>query len=110
MKDKTKEQLSKALSDIQQKYDVLKASTEKGNRGLKKSSEMNEVLLYSLPHPAMYIRKKDRVIISANKIALDMGVKVGGHCWREFMKAEYISQSDKKLLQTILILYLLNSV
>ncbi len=46
----------------------------------------------------MYIRIKDRVVIAANKIAIDLGVKVGGYCWREFMKESFISQKDKDIL------------
>jgi PAS domain S-box-containing protein len=64
---------------------------------LKKLSELNETLLTSLPYPAMYIRFSDHVILGANKIALDMGAKVGGQCWQEFGKTEYLSQADKKI-------------
>jgi len=62
---------------------------------IKKIAELNKMLLSSLPHPAMYIRKKDRIVLAANKIASDMGVKPGGHCWRYFTNTEYISQKDK---------------
>ncbi|MDO9256111.1 MAG: PAS domain S-box protein [Bacteroidales bacterium] len=61
----------------------------------KSLEALNEVLLTSLPYPAMYIRKKDMVVLATNKHALAMGVKIGGHCWRKFMKAEYISGKDK---------------
>ncbi|MEI8084948.1 MAG: PAS domain S-box protein [Paludibacter sp.] len=64
---------------------------------LKKLAELNETLLTSLPYPAMYIRFTDHVILGANKLALDMGAKVGGQCWREFGKTEYLSQADKKI-------------
>jgi PAS domain S-box-containing protein len=64
---------------------------------LKKLSEINETLLTSLPYPAMYIKFPDRVIVAANKQALKMGAKVGGQCWREFGKSEYISQQYKKI-------------
>jgi len=63
----------------------------------KNFTEFSNTLLTSLPHPAMYIRVKDRVVLAANKIATDLGVKVGGYCWREFMKAENISQHDKQI-------------
>jgi PAS domain S-box-containing protein len=45
----------------------------------------------------MYIRANERLVIAVNKVAADMGVKVGGYCWREFMKAEYLSLHDKKI-------------
>lgn len=63
----------------------------------KKLAELNETLLTSLPYPAMYIRVTDRVILAANKTALNMGAKVGGQCWREFAKSDFISQQDKKI-------------
>jgi len=64
---------------------------------MKKLAELNETLLTSLRYPAMYIRFSDRVILGANKNALDMGAKVGGQCWREFGKTEFLSQTDKKI-------------
>ncbi|MEI7503329.1 MAG: PAS domain S-box protein [Paludibacter sp.] len=63
---------------------------------LKKLAELNETLLTSLPYPAMYIRFSDHLILGANKTALDMGAKVGGQCWREFGKTEFLSQNHKK--------------
>jgi len=60
----------------------------------QKLVDLNEMLLSSLPYPAMYIRQKDRTIIAANKIAIDLGAKVGGHCWREFMKNKFISPDE----------------
>jgi signal transduction histidine kinase len=62
---------------------------------IKKIAELNKMLLYSMPHPAMYIRRKDRVVLATNKIASDMGVKIGGYCWRDFGRTDYISQKDK---------------
>lgn len=62
----------------------------------KSLEALNEILLTSLPYPAMYIRKKDMVILAANKHALDLGVQPGGQCWREFMRLEYISPEDKQ--------------
>ena len=65
----------------------------------KPFSGFNETLLSSLPHPAMYIRRKDRVVLAVNKIAADLGVKPGGHCWREFQKEENISDEEKKIVE-----------
>jgi len=65
----------------------------------KSLEALNEVLLSSLPYPAMYIRKNDMVVLSANKHAAAIGVKTGGQCWREFMKSEYISEGDKKIVE-----------
>lgn len=65
----------------------------------KELINLNEVLLSSLPYPAMYIRGKDKVILSANKNAIDLGVKIGGHCWREFGKSKFISDKEKKIAE-----------
>jgi len=97
MKDKSNEKLVKELLDIQQKFEALKVSNDLTINELSKATKWSETLLSSLPHPAMYIRAKDRVIVAANRVASDMGVKVGGYCWREFMKAEYLSQKDKEI-------------
>ncbi|MFW5792710.1 MAG: PAS domain S-box protein [Bacteroidota bacterium] len=66
----------------------------------KKNLEaLNQTLLSSLQHPAMYIRAKDRVVLAANKIALDFGVKIGGQCWKEFGKSDYISKDHKEIAE-----------
>lgn len=64
---------------------------------LKKLLGLNEVLLSSFPYPAMYIRIKDRLVMAANKKALDLGVKIGGHCWREFLKPGNLSAHDQEI-------------
>jgi signal transduction histidine kinase len=65
---------------------------------IRKLTELNEILLDSLPYPAMYVRRKDRVVLACNKIALDFGVKPGSHCWRDFMKAGFISHHQHEML------------
>ena len=60
-------------------------------------ANFNEMLLSSLPYPAMYVRQKDKIILAANQIALKIGVKIGGHCWREFSKTKYISAEDNEI-------------
>jgi PAS domain S-box len=60
----------------------------------------NITLLHSLPYPAMYIRRKDRVIIAANDLAMQFGVKPGGYCWREFGKEKFISEEDRILISS----------
>jgi PAS domain S-box-containing protein len=97
MNDKTNEKLIKELLDIQQKFEALKSSHEITINELKRAKEWSETLLSSLPHPAMYIRVKDRIVIAANEVAKNMGVKTGGYCWQEFMKSEYISQENKEI-------------
>lgn len=56
---------------------------------------LNELLLDSIPHFAMLIRK-DKIVLSANRIAREAGVKIGGFCWRDFMRCEFIPLKDQK--------------
>ena len=65
---------------------------------LVRSAELNEQLLDSIPFPSMLIRK-DRTILAANKIAKDVGATIGGMCWREFGKSEFIPEDDKEYLR-----------
>jgi len=62
------------------------------------AANLNELLLDSLPHPTMLIRRKDKVIIAANKMAQEMGIKIGGQCWREFGKDEFISEKNSRII------------
>jgi len=62
---------------------------------LRAKQQLNELLLDSLPHPAMLINKK-RVVLAANKIALEVGTKIGDYCWKKFAKSEYLSDENKK--------------
>ena len=60
--------------------------------------DFNDLLFNSLPYPAMFIRRKDRIVIAANKIAQEFGAKVGGHCWSEFGKSKSELKSDDDIL------------
>ena len=50
---------------------------------LRESARLNDLLLNSLPHPAMLIRK-DRTVVAANRIAQEMGARINDLCWRSF--------------------------
>lgn len=63
----------------------------------KEEMHLNQMLLAAIPHPAMLIRCIDRVVLAANKVALDLGVVVGEQCWRVFGKSEYLSKDAKEL-------------
>ena len=65
---------------------------------LQRSAKLNELLLDSLPHPALLIRR-DRIVLAANRIAKEMGATVGEYCWREFAQCSYIASSVKKQLR-----------
>ena len=79
---------SEQSNNIQARIDIQ--NTE------KELIEFNKTLLSSLPYPAMYVRRKDRIVIAANDIALKFGAKIGDHCWRSFNKSEFISDKDFK--------------
>jgi PAS domain S-box-containing protein len=55
----------------------------------RKSAKLDELLLDSLPHPAMLI-SRDQEIIAANRIARETGAKVGEYCWKVFGQSDYI--------------------
>ena len=61
---------------------------------LKEKNRLPNIILDGLPFPAMLVRK-NRVVIAANKVARNVGAKVGGFCWRDFGQSEYISEKDK---------------
>jgi len=58
---------------------------------LQETAALNELLLDSLPHPAMLIRR-DRTILAANRIAREVGAVAGGLCWRDFGRSEHLPE------------------
>ncbi len=65
---------------------------------LKEQFKLNELLLDSLPHAAMLIRK-DRIIMAANATARGIGAIVGKKCWKTFRQSEFISVEDKDYIR-----------
>ncbi|MBU1882096.1 HAMP domain-containing protein, partial [bacterium] len=65
---------------------------------LAKQYHLQELLLDSLPHPAMLI-KKDRTIVATNRIAREAGAFVEGLCWRDFGQCDYIPDEDKEYIK-----------
>jgi len=49
----------------------------------REKERLSAAMLNSLPHPALLIRR-DRIILAANRHALDLGAKIGGFCSSEF--------------------------
>jgi PAS domain S-box-containing protein len=99
MKDerKSKVQLIYELVELRQRIAELeksKAETKRTKEVRRESIQMNQLLLDSLPHPAMLIRR-DRIILGTNRFARDAGAEVGNHCWRSFGQSEYIPDEDK---------------
>jgi signal transduction histidine kinase len=63
---------------------ILKAARERRlELNLRKGVRLNEILLDSLPYPALMIGR-DRMVLAANHTARAMGVRVGGACWQNF--------------------------
>jgi signal transduction histidine kinase len=76
---------------------VLRDVTEqrRAEQVVRESERLSRLLLDSLPHPAQLIRK-DRVVLAQNRIAQQIGSRVGDYCWRSFGQARYLSPQDKK--------------
>jgi PAS domain S-box-containing protein len=79
-----------AMIDITQRKNI--------EEELRIKQHLNEILIDSIPHSAMLIRK-DRKIIAANKIAREVGAIVGGYCWQEFGKCQFVPEEDKKSIK-----------
>ncbi len=86
--------LLKANQDLQNEIGERK----RAETALQESKRMNELLMDSLPHPAMLIRR-DQIILVANRVAREIGARVGGYCWRDFAHGDYIPEDDKQFLR-----------
>lgn len=64
---------------------------------LEEEMKLRITLIEALPYPTMLI-KKDRTIIFANKVAREVGAKVGGTCWQGFGHSDYIPEKDKEYI------------
>ncbi len=63
------------------------------------NDKLNQALLDCLPYPAVLIRQ-DRVLIAANKIAKEIGAKLGTYCWDTLGQRASISNSDGDYYKT----------
>ncbi|MCP4703366.1 MAG: PAS domain S-box protein [candidate division Zixibacteria bacterium] len=61
-------------------------------------NRLTQIILDSLPFPAMLI-KKDRVVVAANKVARDAGAEEEGFCWKSFGHTEYIPKEDREFIE-----------
>ena len=62
---------------------------------LKDEEKLNQMILDSLPFFMMLITK-NRTILSANKIALEVGAVIGDKCWNTFGHCNFIPKKDKE--------------
>ncbi len=58
-----------------------------------------KILLDALPHPAMIINNK-RKVIAANSAAIEVGAEVGDYCWKEFGKCAFLSAEHLRICRT----------
>ncbi|MGC9356599.1 MAG: PAS domain S-box protein [Anaerolineae bacterium] len=65
---------------------------------LRRSARLNKQLLDGLPHPAMLVRR-DRIILTANRAAEEIGARVGDYCWRGFGHCEFLPEEDRQYLE-----------
>jgi hypothetical protein len=97
MTDKpTYEELEQRVKELEKKTESF--LEEHVKETLKESTRLNELLLDSLPHPAMLINKK-RIVLAANKIAKDAGVEIGRLCWDTFGHRQCLSEEYKQRLK-----------
>ena len=66
-------------------------------KALNEEMQLRNTLIEALPYPTMLI-KKNRTIIFANKVARDIGARVGGICWQDFGHSDYIPEKDKEYI------------
>jgi len=56
------------------------------------AERLRTTLLDSLPHPTMLVGR-DRIILAANRHALDLGASIGGFCWEGFGRSVRLFES-----------------
>ena len=61
---------------------------------LIKKEHLN-VFLDNLPFLVMVVHR-DRTVLAANRVAREIGAKLGGYCWRDFGCSDFASEEDKK--------------
>lgn len=62
-------------------------------------SELNQIILDSLPHWAMLINVKNRTVLAANKLARQVGSKIECQCWDDFGHRQFLSDEHKSLIE-----------
>jgi hypothetical protein len=70
-----------------------------GEEPLRGGERLNDLLLDSLPHPAMLVGR-NRVVLAANRIAREAGAKIGDYCWKEYGKCAYLSEENARRART----------
>ncbi len=60
--------------------------------------QMNNLLLDSIPHPAMLI-SRDKIIIAANRAARELHACPGEPCWKSFSGCRALSKADQEMVK-----------
>ncbi len=95
--DKRVKERTAELLKANQKLKVEIKERKRAEEALREKTRLNELLLDSLPFPAMLIRR-DRTVLAANRIAREVGAKAGGYCWRDFGRTEYLPDDHKRYI------------
>ncbi|MCK5131188.1 MAG: response regulator [Candidatus Sabulitectum sp.] len=87
----------RSSTEIVAVLEIRRDITDRKQSEAKLAEQMmhREMLLDSLPHPAMLIGK-DRVIISSNRTAMEYGAFPGEICWETFAGCEFVSEEEKQ--------------
>ncbi len=94
---KNKKSVKQPLANMSKGTDRDVTKRKRAQKVLEEKHRLNELLLDSLPHIAMLIRK-DRTVLASNRLARDAGAKVGGYCWQDFGRSDFIPEEDKKYI------------
>ena len=98
--DKLERKVEERTEELSKSNEQLKGEIEERKQAeetLRESARLNEMLLDSLPHPAMLI-DRHRTVIVANKIALEVGTQIGGYCWQTFGHSLSIPEEHKRYI------------
>ena len=85
--------------DIEGIISIITDVTEKlkAEKRLNEEMQLRNTLIESLPYPTMLI-KKNRTVLFANKVARNIGARIGGICWQDFGHSDYIPEKDKEYI------------
>jgi PAS domain S-box-containing protein len=86
---KTREQLIEETQELRRRLSQREITPD--------TTRLDSLLLDSLPHPTM-ILQKDRIVLAANRVAKELGAKVGGYCWQDFAHCRFIPEEDKRYM------------
>ena len=71
---------------------------KRAEEAVQESARLNEILLDSLPHPALLVNHQ-RIVLAANRIARELGAQVGGYCWSGLAHRDYIPEKDRAYVE-----------